>query len=108
MRVKLPSIKTHLKFNSTMSIMGSDRMWKVTPLKSCILTILEKRGGVLLEGDLENPLRDMYGDFSNSELNKALMTLENQGLIHVSWISKTRRRIHKMTKDMGFLAVGED
>ena len=108
MRVKLLSIKTHLKFNSTMSIMGSDRMWKVTPLKSCILTILEKRGGVLLEGDLENPLRDMYGDFSESELNKALMTLENQGLIHVSWISKTRRRIHKMTKDMGFLAVGED
>jgi DNA-binding PadR family transcriptional regulator len=91
-----------------MSIMGSDRMWKVTPLKSCILTILEKRGGVLLEGDLENPLKDMYGDFSESELNKALMTLENQGLIHVSWISKTRRRIHKMTKDMGFLAVGED
>ena len=83
-------------------------MWKVTPLKSCILAILEKRGGVLLENDLENPLKDMYGDFSESELNKALMTLENQGLVHISWISKTRRRIQKMTNDMGFLAVGED
>ncbi|MHA1953005.1 MAG: hypothetical protein ACXAAM_02315 [Candidatus Heimdallarchaeaceae archaeon] len=83
-------------------------MWKVTPLKSCILAILEKRGGVLLENDLENPLKEMYGDFSESELNKALMTLENQGLVHISWISKTRRRIQKMTKDMGFLAVGED
>ncbi|MCG3226378.1 MAG: ArsR family transcriptional regulator [Candidatus Heimdallarchaeota archaeon] len=83
-------------------------MWKVTPLKSCILAILEKRGGVLLENDLDNPLKEMYGDFSESELNKALMTLENQGLVHVSWISKTRRRIQKMTKDMGFLAVGED
>ena len=83
-------------------------MWKVTPLKSCILSILEKRGGVLLESDLENPLRDMYGDYSESELNKALLTLENQGLVHVSWISKTRRRIQKMTNDMGFLAVGED
>ena len=50
----------------------------------------------------------MYGDYSDSELNKALMTLENQGLVHVSWISKTKRRIHKMTQDMGFLAVGED
>lgn len=108
MKAMLLSIKTHLKFNSSMSIMSSDKMWKVTPLKSCILTILEKRGGVLLEGDLENPLRDMYGDFSDSELNKALMTLENQGLVHVSWISKTRRRIQKMTKDMDFLAVGED
>ncbi|NPD89593.1 MAG: hypothetical protein HGN29_12810 [Asgard group archaeon] len=83
-------------------------MWKVTPLKSCILAILEKRGGILLENDLENPLKEMYGDFSESELNKALMTLENQGLVHVTWISKTRRRIQKMTKDMGFLAIGED
>ena len=83
-------------------------MWKVTPLKSCILAILEKRGGVLLENDLENPLKDMYGDYSDSELNKALMTLENQGLIHVGWISKTKRRIQIMTNEMGFLAVGED
>jgi len=88
--------------------MGSHDMWKVTPLKSCILAILEKRGGVLLEGDLENPLKDMYGDYSESELNKALMTLENQGLIHVSWISKKRRRIQRMTNGMGFLAIGED
>lgn len=83
-------------------------MWKVTPLKSCILAVLEKRGGVLLESDLDKSLKDMYGDYSESELNKALMTLENQGLVHVSWISKTRRRIQKMTSDMGFLAVGED
>ncbi len=88
--------------------MSSNDMWKVTPLKSCILAILEKRGGVVLEKDLENPLKDMYGDYSDSELNKALMTLENQGLIHVSWISKSRRRIQKMTKDMDFLAIGED
>ncbi|MHA1224156.1 MAG: hypothetical protein ACTSX6_13610 [Candidatus Heimdallarchaeaceae archaeon] len=88
--------------------MSSNEMWKVTPLKSCVLAILEKRGGVLLESDLENPLKEMYGDYSESELNKALMTLENQGLIHVSWISKTRRRIQRMTNEMGFLAVGED
>ena len=88
--------------------MTQNGMWKVTPLKSCILALLDKRGGVILESDLENPLKDMYGDFSDSELNKALMTLENQGLIHVSWISKTKRRIQKMTKDMNFLAVGED
>ena len=88
--------------------MGSNDMWRVTPLKSCILAILEKRGGVLLESDLENPLKDMYGLYSDTELNKALMTLENQGLVHVSWISKTRRRIQKVTKGMDFLAVGED
>ncbi|MCE7739567.1 MAG: hypothetical protein KAU62_13270 [Candidatus Heimdallarchaeota archaeon] len=88
--------------------MNKNDMWKVTPLKSCILAVLEKRGGVIIENDLENSLKDMYGDFSDSELNKALMTLENQGLIHVGWISKTKRRIQSMTKDMHFLAVGED
>ena len=98
----------HLNLIVNYSIMTSDEMWKVTPLKSCILAILDKRGGVILENDLDNSLRDMYGDYSDSELNKALMTLENQGLVHVSWISKTKRRVHKMTQDMGFLAVGED
>ncbi|MCG3215556.1 MAG: hypothetical protein KAS63_02485 [Candidatus Heimdallarchaeota archaeon] len=88
--------------------MGSNDTWKVTPMKSCILVILEKRGGVILENELENPLKDMYGDYSDTELNKALMTLENQGLVHVGWISKTKRRIQKMTKEMDFLAVGED
>ena len=91
-----------------MYFMNKNGTWKVTPLKSCILAILEKRGGVIIENDLENSLRDMYGDFSESELNKALMTLENQGLVHVGWISKTKRRIQAMTKDMHFLAVGED
>jgi Fe2+ or Zn2+ uptake regulation protein len=98
----------HLNHYNKIINRSISEMWKVTPLKSCILAILEKRGGVLLENDLENPLKEMYGDFSESELNKALMTLENQGLVHISWISKTRRRIQKMTKDMGFLAVGED
>ena len=98
----------HLNKMTLVFTMSSNDMWKVTPLKSCILAILEKRGGVLLESDLERPLKDMYGDYSESELNKALMTLENQGLVHVSWISKKRRRIQRMTKEMGFLAVGED
>ncbi|MHA1114678.1 MAG: hypothetical protein K9W45_10165 [Candidatus Heimdallarchaeum aukensis] len=82
--------------------------WRVTPLKSCILAILEKRGGVIIENELENPLRELYGDYSETELNKALLSLETNGLIHVSWISKTKRRIQKLTKDMSFLAVGED
>ncbi|MHA1304647.1 MAG: hypothetical protein ACTSQE_02865 [Candidatus Heimdallarchaeaceae archaeon] len=82
--------------------------WRVTPLKSCILAILEKRGGVIIENELENPLRELYGEYSETELNKALLSLETNGLIHVSWISKTRRRIQTLTNDMGFLAVGED
>ena len=83
-------------------------MWKIMPLRSCILAVLDKRGGVILESDLEIPLKEMYGEYSESELNRALMGLENQGLIHVSWVSKTKRRIQKIRGDMSFLGVGED
>ena len=86
----------------------SNSLWKTIPLRSCILAVLEKRGGVILEGDLASLLKDMYGDYSETELNKALMSLENQGLIHVTWVSKTRRRIQRIRGDMGFLGVGED
>ncbi|MCK4845056.1 MAG: hypothetical protein KAS95_05245 [Candidatus Heimdallarchaeota archaeon] len=88
--------------------MRSNDTWKIAPLTSCILEILEKRGGVILENDLENPLRELYGDFSITEINRALMSLENQGLVHVSWVSKTRRRIQKMTQDMVIMGVEED
>lgn len=88
--------------------MSRQPTWKIMPLKSCILAILEKRGGVMLENDLEAPLKEMYGDYSDSELNRALMSLENQGLIHVSWVSKTKRRIQRIRDEMSFLGVGED
>ena len=82
-------------------------MWKVTPLKSCILIILKKYG-VILEKDLDIVLRKLYGEYSLGGLNKALMTLETKGFIHVINISKKMRRIQLLTKDMTFLAVGED
>jgi len=88
--------------------MSPSNLWKTVPLRSCILAILERRGGVILESDLTAPLKEMYGDYSETELNKALMSLENQGLIHVTWVSKTRRRIQRISGDMGFLGVGED
>ncbi len=88
--------------------MTTEGTWKIIPLRSCILAILEKRGDVALESDITQALKDLYGDYSESELNKALMSLENQGLIHVSWINKSKRRIQKMTKEMDFLAIGED
>lgn len=88
--------------------MNESGTWKVTPLKSCILSILERRGGVIMESDLSMPLHELYGQFSEQELNKALLILENQGLIHITWSSKTKRKIQLMTNEMDFLAVGED
>ena len=45
--------------------------------------------------ELKKALKSKYGDliFSNSEINKALIALETQGLIHVQNITKNKRRI---------------
>ena len=58
-------------------------MWKVTPLKSCILAILEKRGGVLLENDLDNPLKEMYGDYGTDIINIDKIPTKMNQSIHI-------------------------
>ena len=56
-------------------------------------------------------LKSRYGSsivFSDAEINKALLTLETQGLIHVQLITKNKRRIKKIDKEMSYLGVEED
>jgi hypothetical protein len=45
---------------------------------------------------------------SDAELNAALLQLEINGLVHVSQITKTKRRIEVITEGATFLAVDED
>ncbi len=82
--------------------------WRTVPLRTVILDILQKRDGLIKEKDLHTLLKRHYGSYSETELNKALMTLENQGVIHVSWLTRTERRIQAIEAHMSFLAVGED
>ena len=86
----------------------SDETWRTVPLTAIILEILEQRGGLIKEKDLLKILKRDHGLFSDAELNKAMMSLENKGLIHVSWLTKAERRITKIDEKMNFLAVGED
>ncbi|MCF2135751.1 MAG: hypothetical protein K9W43_00755 [Candidatus Thorarchaeota archaeon] len=83
--------------------------WNAMPLKNVIMTVLQKRHGVILDDELERALKKIVGrQPAPSELNTALMQLEINGLIHVSQITKTKRRIETITEAHEFLAVDED
>jgi hypothetical protein len=83
--------------------------WSVLPLRNVIVDILMKRRGVILDDELVRALKKELGDEpSDAELNQALMQLEINGLVHVSQITKTKRRIEVIKEGTEFLAVDED
>ncbi|MGQ4871540.1 MAG: hypothetical protein ACTSPE_02535 [Candidatus Thorarchaeota archaeon] len=82
--------------------------WNAIPLRTVIMSILKKRHGVMLDDELERALKKEIGrEAGEAELNLALMQLEINGLIHVSQITKTKRRVEIIT-EAEFLAVDED
>jgi Fe2+ or Zn2+ uptake regulation protein len=91
--------------------MDSDEMtpWTAMPLRSLIVEIMKKRHGVMLDDELVRALKKESGNEpSEAELNSALMQLEINGIVHVSQITKTKRRIEIITEGIEFLAVDED
>ena len=83
--------------------------WSIMPLRNIIIDILKKRRGVILDDELLRALKKELGDeTSEAELNSALMQLEINCLVHVSQITKTKRRIEVITEAHEFLAVDED
>ncbi|MHA1993166.1 MAG: hypothetical protein ACW97Z_01330 [Candidatus Hodarchaeales archaeon] len=82
--------------------------WRPFPLIFSIMNIVERREGILLEDDLVRLLESDVGEFSERELNQALMKLEIEGLIHVQTIKKNQRVIKRIQKGNKFLTVGED
>ncbi len=83
------------------------QIWKLTPLKVLILQIVKKHQ-VMLDSDLERQLQKYIKNLSSTELNKALLQLEIEGLIHVSQITKTKRKIEVITPEKQFLIAEED
>lgn len=67
--------------------------WPALPLHTRIVEILLKREGVLTDTELYRDLRTSYGDLSLKEMNKTLICLEIEGIIHVSRLTKNKRRI---------------
>lgn len=83
--------------------------WNSMPLPNLVVSIVKKRRGVILDDELIRALKKEIGtEPSEAELNTALLQLEINGLVHVSQITKTKRRIEVLTEDQTFLAVDED
>ena len=83
--------------------------WTAMPLRSLIVEVVKKRRGVILDDELLRALKKELGsEPSDAELNSALMQLEINGIVHVSQITKTKRRIEVITEGTEFLAVDED
>jgi hypothetical protein len=83
--------------------------WNAVPITNLIVQIVRKRRGVILDDELIRALKKELGtEPSDAELNSALLKLEINGLVHVSQITKTKRRIEVISKDTEFLAVDED
>ncbi|MHA1581972.1 MAG: ArsR family transcriptional regulator [Candidatus Baldrarchaeia archaeon] len=83
------------------------QIWNLTPLKVLVLQIVKKHQ-VMLDSDLERQLQKYVKNLSPTELNKALLQLEIEGLIHVSQITKTKRKIEVITPEKQFLIAEED
>ncbi|MHA1122935.1 MAG: hypothetical protein ACTSPC_09085 [Candidatus Heimdallarchaeota archaeon] len=83
-------------------------IWKTMPLATAVLMAIHKRQGVLLDDELSKILSMEFGDVSKTEINQILMELEIRGLVHVSYITKSKRRIELIRDNMVYMAVGED
>ncbi|MFW9805416.1 MAG: hypothetical protein ACFFFK_01645 [Candidatus Thorarchaeota archaeon] len=83
--------------------------WNAMPMTNLVVSIVKKRRGVILDDELVRALKKELGtEPSEAELNAALLQLEINGLVHVSQITKTKRRIEVITETDAFLAVDED
>ena len=83
--------------------------WNAMPMTNLVVAIVKKRRGVILDDELVRALKKELGtEPSDAELNAALLQLEINGLVHVSQITKTKRRIEIIGEGATFLAVDED
>ena len=83
-------------------------VWKTMPLATAVLMVIERRQGVILDDELVKILSQEFGEVSRNEINQVLMELEIRGIVHVSFITKNKRRIEAIRDDMVYMAVGED
>lgn len=87
--------------------MSTKNMWNAIPLRNLILHAVSKRQGVILDTDLYTLVRREDKNASLDRINKELMRLEIEGIIHVSQITKTKRRV-EIVKDRQLVTIAED
>ena len=71
-------------------------LWPVVPLQTLIVESLSRANNAMFDDELQRAIQITYGDLTRRELNKALMRLELNGRIHVTAVTKQRRRVELM------------
>ena len=70
----------------------SSKLWKPHPLYTAVAEILERKGP-LTDIELYDLLRQSRGEVGFRNLNKTLMRMEIGGKIHVSSLTRGKRRV---------------
>ena len=76
------------------------KIWRPHPLFSVIIEILERKGS-LTDVELFDLLKESYESVGFGQLNKTLMRMEIEGKIHVSLLTKGKRRVELIEKKRG-------
>ncbi|MEX2684619.1 MAG: hypothetical protein Q6373_023815 [Candidatus Sigynarchaeota archaeon] len=73
--------------------------WSASPLRNKILVAIIKRKGEILDDDLARLISRGDEVVSSEILERELMALEVQGIVTVSQITKTRKKIKLINQD---------
>ncbi len=73
--------------------------WSASPLRNKIIVALIKRKGEILDDDLARLVQRGEDIISDDVLQRELMNLEIQGVVNISQITKTRKKIKLINQD---------
>jgi hypothetical protein len=73
--------------------------WSATPLRNKIIVALVKRGGEVLDDDLGRLVQRGEEAVSPEIMDRELMSLEVQGIVNISQITKTRKKVKLINQD---------
>lgn len=77
-----------------------DKMsWSASPLRNKIIVALIKRGGEIIDDDLARLVQRGEESISSDTLQRELMCLEIQGVVNISQITKTRKKIKLINQE---------
>jgi len=68
------------------------KFWYAQPLHTSIVEMLQKKG-TLTDADIFKELKGVHKELGIKDFNNTLMKLELDGLVHVSYLTKTTRRV---------------
>jgi Fe2+ or Zn2+ uptake regulation protein len=69
------------------------KFWYAQPLHTSIVEMLQKKGSALTDTDMYKELKGVHKELGIKDFNNTLMKLEVDGLVHVSYLTKTTRRV---------------